>query len=174
MTDVSPPGAHLFVTSAHAADHAVLERLWLMFHHDLSEFREQLPDDEGRFAAGQLERAWADSDWAAYVLRWGTRPVGLCLVRNLSGPARVMNAFFVVRGARRLGIGGDAVRQVVARHPGPWEIPFQEANATAARFWRRTVTEIAGSDWSQESRPVPHRPDLPPDVWISFNTPPPR
>lgn len=168
------PDVPVSVTPACAADRVALERLWLMFHHDLSEFREQLPDQDGSFRAGRLERVLADPDWAAYVLRWGTRPVGLCLVRGLSGPARVMNAFFVVRGARRLGIGGDAARQVTARHPGPWEVPFQDANATAVHFWRRTATEIAGSDWSEELRPVPRRPDLPPDVWISFNTPRPR
>ncbi|MFC0602202.1 GNAT family N-acetyltransferase [Streptomyces palmae] len=157
---------------AAAADRALVERLWLMFHHDLSEFRGGLPDADGTFHGDQPGRVLTDADWAAYLLVLGTSPAGLVLVRGLTGPTRVLNAFFVVRGARRGGVGLDAVRQVVARHPGPWEIPFQDANVAAVHFWRRVAREIAGDAWAEERRAVPHRPDLPPDVWISFDTPP--
>ena len=36
--------------------------------------------------------------------------------------------------------------------------------------WRRVATAVAGDAWNEERRPVPNRPDLPPDVWISFGT----
>ncbi|MEV7518976.1 hypothetical protein ACWGUP_28825 [Streptomyces diastaticus] len=39
------------VRLAGAADHPVVERLWLMFRHDLSEFDEVLPDADGAFYA---------------------------------------------------------------------------------------------------------------------------
>jgi hypothetical protein len=80
----------------------------------------------------------------------------------------VLNSFFVVRGARREGIGLTAVREVVLRHPGPWEIAFQYDNEPAVRFWRRVAGELAVDAWSEETRPVPNRPDLRPDAWISF------
>jgi hypothetical protein len=56
----------------------------------------------------------------------------------------------------------------VAAYPGPWQVAFQDANVTAAHFWRRVARQIAGTAWTEERRPVPGRPDLPPDVWISF------
>lgn len=152
-------------------DRPATERLWLMFRHDLSEFDEKLPSAEGTFAMDRLERALGDPDWAAYLLTIGTSPVGLCLVRGLTGQTRVLNTFFVVRGARRRRIGLQAVQQVTARHRGPWDVAFQDVNVTAVGFWRRVATEVAGDAWSEERRPVPHRPDLPPDVWISFNVP---
>ncbi|WP_371872608.1 hypothetical protein [Streptomyces pacificus] len=37
-------------------------------------------------------------------------------------------------------------------------------------FWRRVATEVADDAWTEERRPVPARPDVPPDVWISFDT----
>ncbi|MHA6758365.1 GNAT family N-acetyltransferase [Streptacidiphilus sp. PAMC 29251] len=161
MPDVS---VHL----ANDADLPVLERLWLMFRHDLSEFDDQLPNPDGTFRSERLHASFVEADRAPYLLRSGTHPVGLALVRGLTGPTRVLNSFFVVRGARRTGIGLRAVQEVVARHPGPWEVAFQDANGTAVHFWRRVVTEIAGDAWTEERRPVPPRPDLPPDVWISF------
>ncbi|MER6943958.1 GNAT family N-acetyltransferase [Nonomuraea sp. NPDC000554] len=164
MSDIS-------VRLASAADHATLERLWLMFRHDMSEFYGLLPNPDGTFRSERLQSALHDADWAPYLLMSGERPVGLAFVRNLAGPTRVLNSFFVVRGARRAGVGLRAVQEVVARHPGPWEIAFQDANVAAVRFWRRVATEIAGDRWTEERRPVPGLPDVPPDVWISFDVP---
>jgi len=157
------------VRLATADDRPVVERLWLMFRHDMSEFDGRLPFPDGTFLGERLEAAFG-ADWAPYLLICGEFPVGLAFVCALSRPTRVLNSFFVVRGARRAGIGLRAVQQVVAKHPGRWEVAFQDANAGAVRFWRRVATEIAGEAWSEERRPVPGRPELPPDVWISFRT----
>jgi len=161
----------LSVRRAGDADRPLLERLWLLFRHDLSEFDGDLPSPDVTFRAERLAAAFEDPDWAAYVFAGPQdRPVGFALVRGLNGPVRVLNSFFVVRSTRRAGVGLQAVRAVVSAHPGPWEVAFQDVNAGAGRFWRRVATDIAGDDWRQERRAVPNRPDLPPDVWISFRS----
>jgi len=163
MPDVS-------VRLASAVDHAVVERLWLMFRHDMSEFDDLLPAPDGTFRSDRLHMAFTDEDWAPYLLTSDEHPVGFAFVRSLNSPTRVLNSFFVVRGARRTGIGLRAVQEVIAKHPGSWDIAFQDENTTAVRFWRRVATEIAGHAWTEERRSVPGRPGLPPDAWISFNT----
>ncbi|MFJ8510048.1 GNAT family N-acetyltransferase [Streptomyces avermitilis] len=154
---------------ADATDQPILERLWLMFRHDMSEFSGALLNSDGTFRSDRLHAAFKQPDWAPYLLTSGASPVGLAFVRGLTAPTRVLSSFFVVRGARRTGIGLRAVQEVVAKHPGPWEVAFQESNVAAVGFWRRAATEIAGDVWTEEHRPVPGRPDLPPDTWITFN-----
>ncbi|MEU9354137.1 GNAT family N-acetyltransferase [Streptomyces griseoloalbus] len=160
----------LSIRLAGPADRPVVERLWLMFRHDMSEFEDVLPHADGTFRSDRLHRAFTEPGWAPYLVARGDSPAGFAFVRGLDGPARVMNSFFVVRGARRTGIGLRIAQEIVARHPGAWDIAFQDANAVAVRFWRRVATAIAGEAWTEERRGVPNRPDLPPDVWISFNT----
>lgn len=161
MADVS-------VRLATETDRPVLERLWLLFRHDMSEWNGALPHPDGTFRSERLEAAFADADWAPYLLSSGQNPVGLAFVRNLGGPIRVLNSFFVVRGARRAGIGRRAVRQVLALHPGAWEVAFQDVNAPAVRFWRRVAGESASGAWTEERRPLPGDLTGPADVWISF------
>ncbi|MET7574147.1 GNAT family N-acetyltransferase [Streptomyces sp. NPDC005492] len=161
------------IRPATPADRPTVERLWLMFRHDLSEFetggKPQLPNPDGTFRSERVDAAFGGSgDWAPYLFTSGERPVGFAFVRGLSGPTRVLNSFFVVRGVRRAGVGLGAVREVVRRYPGDWEVAFQDANPGAVRFWRRVGEALAPGEWSEERRPVPGRADLPPDVWISF------
>lgn len=153
------------------ADRPLVARLWLMFRHDMSEFQRLLPRADGTFRDERLHQAFSDPDWVPYLLASGGGPAGFAFVRGVNAPTRVLNSFFVVRGARRSGIGLRAVREVLARHPGPWEVAFQDANTAAVRFWRRVATETAGDAWTEEHRAVPGRPDLPPDAWISFSAP---
>jgi len=53
------------------------------------------------------------------------------------------------------------------RHPGRWQIGFQNENPTAARFWRALAAEI-GSDVREDRQPVSGNPHLPDDVLLSF------
>jgi predicted acetyltransferase len=161
--------SELVVRRASAADRVVLERLWLMFRHDLSEFQGQLPRPDGSYRSERLEAVLTgDPDWAGYLFFTGENPVGFAFVRALTEPVRVLNSFFIVRPVRRNGFGLRAMQEVVAQHPGRWDVAFQAGNATAVRFWRRVATEVSGDAWSEEERPIPGDPDATPDVWISF------
>lgn len=148
-------------------DRAVLEQLWTMFRHERSDATLVLPDANGRFRQARLDSGLADPAWAAYLFRLGTAPVGLAVVRALDSDEAVISSFFVVRGARRGGHGRAAVRTITEQRPGRWAVAFQDSNEPAVRFWTAVASEV-DPDWSLQHRPVPNRPDLPPDAWIHF------
>ena len=146
----------------------VVERLWQLYRHDLSEFRGSLPDMAGAFHTRPLDPFLeGDDDRRAHLfLRDG--PVGFALVSRATSAPRLMSEFFVVRAARRQGVGRAAVDALFALYPGRWQIPFQEENVAAARFWRGVAAEVAVGGVDEERRPVPGKPHIAPDVWLSF------
>jgi predicted acetyltransferase len=162
-----------------AESRPVVERLWQLYRHDLSEFRGthgpagfrgSLPSEDGTFHVRTLlPFLEADADRAAYLLYSGSSAGGFAFVSGVTSPVRLLCEFFVVRGLRRHGIGRAAADELFARHPGTWEIAFQENNVAAARFWRRVASEAAGGDVHEERRPVPNKPEVPPDVWITIS-----
>ena len=165
----APMSVSASISAADETQRALLERLWLMFRHDMSEFRQILPGTDGTFRSDRLDAALGDPGWAVYVLRYGDNPAGFALVRGLDEPRRVINSFFVVRGARRSGFGRAAVRALVSEHPGGWSVAFQDSNTKAVAFWRSVAEDLAPGAWTEVRRPVPGQPDLPPDVWIEFS-----
>jgi predicted acetyltransferase len=84
------------------ADRPVLDRLWQLYSHDMSEVRGTLPDAEGRFKHGRLPMYFDDPDCCGYLIQHRGAPAGFAFVRGLAGDLRTMGDFFVVRAARRL------------------------------------------------------------------------
>lgn len=167
--------ARLTIRPTTPADRTVLERLWLLFRHDLSEVTGALPDPTGQFRRERLDATFTDPGRCGFLAHLESDgapppPVGFALVRGLDGPVRVLSSFFVVRGGRRSGVGRELAAHVLASYPGRWEIAFQDANPPAVRFWRAVATDAVGQAWTEEHRAVPGRPDLPPDTWISLTT----
>jgi predicted acetyltransferase len=82
---------------------------------------------------------------------------------------RRFDQFFIVRSQRRAGVSRAAAEATVRRHPGRWEVAFQNENPTAARFWRRLAAAI-GTNVHEGVQPVPNKPHIPDDVILSFET----
>jgi len=110
-----------------------------------------------------LRRGHVQLGQKALVVRVGETPAGL---RVPGEGARTLGEFFVLRHYRRSGLGRQVALEVLRSRPGTWEIAFQK-NPAAARFWHRVVAEVAGDDWTEQRRPVPDKPHLPPDVWLT-------
>jgi len=144
--------------------------LWQDFRHDLGAVVNGFP-----YADGRYRHEWLDQhprpDGAGY-LAWAPHPntgedapVAFALVTGVGGERLGMQAFFVVPAARRSGLGRRFALDVIARHPGPWEIAFQHDNVGAGHFWRVVATEAWGDAWAETEEPVPGK-DVPPDHWI--------
>jgi predicted acetyltransferase len=145
--------------------------LWQDFRHDLGVIVNGFP-----YADGRYQHAWLDEyprpEGAGYLV-WQPHPntgedapVAFATVRGVGSGTCTMQAFFVVPAARRGGLGRRFALDVIGRHPGAWEVPFQRDNARAAEFWRVVATEAWGDAWTETAEPVPGKPDLPPDHWI--------
>jgi predicted acetyltransferase len=149
----------------------IVENLLQLYIHDLSQFRLSRPDEKGRFNRDDRYAAFfTDPDRCAYIFRDESGPVGFGLVRGLRESRRLMAGFFVVRGVRRLGVGRNAALAMLRRHVGVWEIPFQDENVGAAKFWRELAVAAVGEEWTEDRRPVPFKPQVPDDVWITLDS----
>ena len=149
--------------------HGIAERFWQFFLHDLSEFRDSHPDEDGAFKRRHLEPYLVeDPDRVAYLVYGRSGPVGFAFVYGLANTTRRFDQFFIVRSQRRAGVGRVAAEATVRRHPGRWEVGFQNENPIAARFWRRLAADI-GSEIQERPQPVPDEPHIPDDVILSFD-----
>jgi predicted acetyltransferase len=152
------------------SDGPVIDRLWQLYVHDLSEARGSLPNAEGLFKPGHLAMFRAQPDeWPGFLVTYNDAPAGFAFLGlNWEGSKRTIGEFFVVRAVRRRGVGRLVALDLIRRYPGTWEIAFQAENRGAPEFWRGIATELVGDAWREELRPVPNKPEIPPDHWLIF------
>jgi predicted acetyltransferase/8-oxo-dGTP pyrophosphatase MutT (NUDIX family) len=164
----------LGVGAAGPEERPVVHQLWQLYQHDLSEFRHSAPGADGRFPPGRLA-SYDDrqGDRITYLARLGDVPCGFALVRGVGFEERQMGEFFVTRSARGRGTATAFATDVLRRHPGRWEIAFQEENPRAAAFWRRLAGDLLDGV-AEQPVPVPGKAHLPPDIWLSGTLPPDR
>jgi predicted acetyltransferase len=150
-------------------DIPVLERLWQLYRHDMSEFLGTKPGPDGSFRTRTRDLRHYVSDPATdlHLIRSEDTPLGFAIVGD--GATKTISEFFVVRSVRRQGFGTAAALTLLRSRPGPWEIAFQARNLNGGGFWRRVAAQASGDRWHEERRPVPGKPNIPPDVWLTFS-----
>jgi predicted acetyltransferase len=148
--------------------------LWQAYRNDMAHvIVGSYPHADGRYKHVPLDAHPGSPAHAGY-LGWQLHPqteepapVGFALVDGIGAERRSISAFWTVPAVRRTGVGRELALHALAAHPGPWNIAFQHDNVGAGHFWRHVAREAWGTAWTEEERPVPDRPDVPPDHWIT-------
>jgi predicted acetyltransferase len=141
---VKPKGAvPVILERVERADAHVLDNLFQLYAHDFSEYVELGIQESGRFDVGVGEEWWSAGHFPFFV-RTPQGLAGFALAQRGSrrtDTPEVMDVaeFFVLRGARRLGIGTRAAHALFAAFPGEWEIRVRRANVAATKFWARAA-----------------------------------
>jgi predicted acetyltransferase len=129
----------------------VLRNLFELYVHD---FSEQVPialKPNGRFDLPLDERYWSADDHFAYFVYEASELVGFALVRRgsrVTSEPDVMDVaeFFVVRGARRRGVGSAAAHALFESMPMRWEIRIRRTNVAARQFWLSAARDWLGAE----------------------------
>jgi predicted acetyltransferase len=142
-------GVSVSVRDARAAP---ADRLWIQ-----SVYRDYLDDlnpgtgifpalgEIGHREPDQIAHWFGDPNTFPLIIVKGSEPVGFARVlRAVASAAQPridyrMAEFFVLRTRRRLGIGETAVKLILSRFAGRWEISEYLRNTAAVSFWRRVV-----------------------------------
>jgi predicted acetyltransferase len=101
----------------------------------------------------QLQRWLVDRSAALLTILDDQQPVGFAMVVRETQASRLhdfrMAEFFVTRAARRRGIGRSAVRLILDRFAGRWEIVEYSRNPVAVNFWRKVVSLYTHGDFRE-------------------------
>lgn len=146
----------------------LLENLWQLYFYDLSKFRGTRPGQDGKFPLGRLPLLFTNDDRIGYFFFKESELVGFSIIRGLDQETRIVSEFFILGSFQNQGLGKEIALKMFSLFPGKWEIAFQEANKPAAAFWRKVVEIASPSHCFEEKRPVPDKPTVPADNWISF------
>jgi predicted acetyltransferase len=101
----------------------------------------------------QLQRWLVDHTATLLTILDDKQPAGFAMVARESQASRLadfrMAEFFIARNARRRGVGRSAVRLILDRFAGRWEIVEYSRNPAAVKFWRTVVAAYTRGDFRE-------------------------
>ena len=93
--------------------------------------------------ADRIAQTLDDPAREALLIRDGGGTQGFALIRRLPDGAHEMSEFYIVPGARRSGLGTQAARAALTRHPGRWRLGVAKGSPQARAFWTGAIAPLA-------------------------------
>ena len=152
---------------ASVADAHVIQNLWPLYQHEISEFDGGRPNRHGIFGAADEVTTLAQSadsmnPWFnepqalfPYLILVDGEPAGFNLIAARSRLPEgidadfVVHEFFLLHAYRGQGIGERAGAEGFDRHRGQWEIVTYPSHARAIAFWRKAVDSCSEGTFRQ-------------------------
>jgi predicted acetyltransferase len=102
-----------------------------------------------------LQRWYSDPSATLLLILDESKPAGFAMVARETRATRTvdyrMAEFFIARDYRRRGLGRNAVRLILDRFAGRWEIVEYQRNPTAVSFWRKVLLAYTGGNLREKS-----------------------
>ena len=94
-----------------------------------------------------LDAYWSEPGRYAFIIQRGGYSVGFALIRDPTSTKSAvyqLAEFYIKPENRRLGIGRRAVRAILKRFPGQWELRVHTRNSAAVQFWESCLKAVVG------------------------------
>jgi predicted acetyltransferase len=111
--------------------------------------------DIGQHEPDPLQRWLMDRTALLITILDDRQPAGFAMVARETHAAREadyrMAEFFIDRPSRRRGLGRSAVRLILDRYAGRWEISEYTRNPAAVQFWRKVVSAYTRGEYRERT-----------------------
>ncbi len=100
-------------------------------------------DETGNYPYEHFDEYFTDPRRAAYLIYEGGLLIGFAMLCPYScigmEPDWTMAEFTVFPAFRKRGLAEEAVKMILEKHPGRWEIKYDERNPAAKRLWNKAA-----------------------------------
>ena len=122
------------------------ELLWNInqkYIYEMTHYYDDPMDANGNCHYGYFDEYFSDPKRTAYFLFDDDALVGFAMLNPYSciakTPDHTMAEFTIFPAYRRRHLAVDAVNAIMEKHPGQWEIKYNEKNTAAKRLWNKVA-----------------------------------
>ncbi len=122
------------------------ELLWNIsqkYLYEMTNYYDDPMDEKGNYHYGHFDEYFSDPKRVAYLLYDENTLIGFAMLHPYScigrNPNYTMAEFTIFPAYRRKHLALDAVNALLERHPGQWEIKYNEKNLAAKHLWNKVA-----------------------------------
>ena len=130
----------------------ILRNLLEKYEYDNSQYESTDVNDCGLYGYKYLDHYWTDKNRYAYFIKANNKLAGFIMIDDYLYYNEIksnycISEFFVMKKYRRMGVGKYAVKYIVNKYRGKWQIGYNPNNNTGKIFWNTVVKEITNEKY---------------------------
>ncbi|MCR5273722.1 MAG: hypothetical protein K6E13_12195 [Lachnospiraceae bacterium] len=137
----------LRLVKVEAKDRDLLWNINQKYLYEMTNFYDDLMDENGNFHYGHFDDYFTDKKRTAYFIKNDEILVGFAMLNPYSNiaesPDYTMAEFTIFPSYRRKHFALDIAKIILEKHAGKWEIKYNEKNGGAKKLWN-TLAEPYG------------------------------
>ena len=123
----------------------ILRNLLEKYDYEFSQYNDLDVNDLGLYGYDYLDNYWTEENRFPFFIRADNKLAGFVMVNDYPevnlGTKYSMSEFFVMYKYRRHGIGKYAVKYILDKFKGKWQLKFHPKNDVSKNFWLKTIEE---------------------------------
>ncbi len=126
------------------------ELLWNInqkYLHEMTNYYDDPMDEKGNYRYGHFDEYFSDTKRIAYLLYDENTLIGFAMLNPYScvgrNPDYTMAEFTIFPAYRRKHLAFDVVNALLEKHPGQWEIKYNEKNLAAKHLWSKVAASYS-------------------------------
>lgn len=135
---------------AEKSDHQLIVNLMQFYNYDFSEWVPLSFAEDGFFAIRPKLDYLSSPTTRPFLILADGDIAGFLIADDevhAAGAKHNIGYFFVARRFRGLGVGMQAVSDLLCKFPGPWQIWHVRENLGAAAFWAKVIPVVSGGEY---------------------------
>ena len=126
------------------ADRDLLWNINQKYLYEMTNFYDDPMDENGNYHYGYFDEYFIDPKRVAYFIYNDEALIGFVMINPYSyigqNPDHVMAEFTIFPQYRRHHYAYDVAMLVLSKHPGKWEIKYNEKNEPAKKLWTKLAS----------------------------------
>lgn len=133
-------------------DRALFWNINQKYLYEMTQYYPDVMDEEGNYHYGYFAEYFIDPKRQAFFIYDDDTMVGFAMIHPYSvighTPDYTIAEFTIFPSYRRRGYATAAVRWILSKYHGNWEIKYNEKNTKAKRFWMTVLARYAPMAYS--------------------------
>ena len=129
----------------------ILKNLLEKYLYEHSQYDKRDVNILGLFGYDYLDNYWTEENRFPYFIKVDNILAGFVMVNDYNETKLDTNytvsEFFIMYKYRRNGVGKYAVKYILEKHKGKWQLSFHPNNENSKKFWINTISEYTKGNY---------------------------
>ena len=138
---------NITIESIKIGEKEILRNLCEKYEYEFTQYEDMDVNDLGLYGYKYIDHYWTEDNRYAYFIKVDNKLAGFVLIddhryiKNIETNYCIAE-FFVMFKYKRKGIGTYALKYILNKHKGKWQIGYHPENESGKYFWNKTVMEF--------------------------------